>query len=110
MSVMQINIFSFFLTLVYRVCLLQSYLLTSPPTTQSHIQSFGSPGQLLKIATLTHKIYDSAGGKEGMFMPNEVFKNDSNDFISNIKETVDVTLATDYDRQLEAHNYSFTNQ
>ena len=44
------------------------------------------------------------------FMPNEVFKNDSNDFISNIKETVDVTLATDDDRQLEAHNKSFTNQ
>ena len=30
--------------------------------------------------------------------------------ISNIKETVDVTLATDDDRQLEAHNKSFTNQ
>ena len=43
-------------------------------------------------------------------MPNEVFKNDSNDFISNIKETVDVTLATDDDRQLEAHNKSFANQ
>ena len=39
-------------------------------------------------------------------MPNEVFKNDSNNFISNIKETVDVTLATDD----EAHNKSFTNQ
>jgi hypothetical protein len=37
-----------------------------------------------------------------MFMPN--------DFISNIKETVDVTLAADDDRQLEAHNKSFTNQ
>ena len=37
-------------------------------------------------------------------MPNEVLKNDSNDFKSNIKETVDVTLATDDDRQLEAHN------
>jgi hypothetical protein len=39
-----------------------------------------------------------------MFMPNEVFKNNSNDFIRNIKETVDVTLATDDDRQLEANN------
>ena len=43
-------------------------------------------------------------------MPNEVFKNNSNDFIRNIKETVDVTLATDDDRQLEAHDKSFTNQ
>jgi hypothetical protein len=32
-----------------------------------------------------------------------VFKNNSNNFISNIKETVD-------DRQLEAHNRSFTTQ
>ena len=40
-------------------------------------------------------------------MPNEVFKND---FISNIKETVDVTLATDDDKQLEGHKKSFTNQ
>jgi hypothetical protein len=37
-------------------------------------------------------------------MPNEVFKNNSNDFIRNIKGTVDVTLATDDDRQLEANN------
>ena len=43
-------------------------------------------------------------------MRNEVFKNESNDFISNIKETVDVTLATDDDKQLEAYNKSFTNQ
>ena len=43
-------------------------------------------------------------------MPNEVFKNDTNDFISNIKKTVDVTLAIDDDRQLEAHNRLFTNQ
>jgi YbbR domain-containing protein len=42
-----------------------------------------------------------------MFMPKEVFKNNSNNFISNIKETVDVTLATDDDRQLEAHIKSF---
>jgi hypothetical protein len=28
-------------------------------------------------------------------MPNEVLKNNSNDFNSNIKEIVDVTLATD---------------
>jgi hypothetical protein len=33
-----------------------------------------------------------------------MFRNNSKDFISNIKETVDVTLATDDDRQLEAHN------
>ena len=44
--------------------------------------------------------------KEGIFILDEVFKNDSNNFISNIKETVDVTLATDD----EAHNKSFTNQ
>jgi YbbR domain-containing protein len=43
-------------------------------------------------------------------MPNEVLKNDSNNFISNIKETVDVSLATDDERQLEADNKSFTNQ
>jgi hypothetical protein len=49
-------------------------------------------------------------GKEGILMSNEVFKDDSNDFISNIKETVYVTLATDNDRQLEAHNKSFINQ
>ena len=44
---------------------------------------------------------------------NELFKNDSNDFISNIKETIDVTLATDddrVDRHLEVHDKSFTNQ
>ena len=40
-------------------------------------------------------------------MPNEVFKNNSNDFISNVKETIDVTLATDDDKQLEAHNKDF---
>jgi hypothetical protein len=39
-----------------------------------------------------------------------MFRNNSKDFISNIKETVDVTLATDDDRQLEAHNKWFTNQ
>ena len=42
-------------------------------------------------------------------MPIEVFKKDSN-FICNIKENVDVTLATDDDKQFEAHNKSFTNQ
>ena len=42
--------------------------------------------------------------KEGMVMLNEVFK-----FVSNIKETADVTLATDDDKQLEAHKKSFTN-
>ena len=44
-----------------------------------------------------------------MVMPSEVFKDYSNDFISHIKETVDVTLATDDNKQHEAHNKSFTN-
>jgi hypothetical protein len=44
-------------------------------------------------------------GKEGRFMPNQVFKNDSNKFISNIKETVDVTLATDDDGPRIVQNY-----
>ena len=48
-------------------------------------------------------------GREGMVMPNEVFKNPSNDFTSNIKESVDVTFATDDDKQLEAHNKTVTN-
>jgi hypothetical protein len=43
-------------------------------------------------------------------MPNEVFKNNFIDFIINIKKTVDVTLETDDDRQLEAHDKSFKNQ
>ena len=43
-------------------------------------------------------------------MPNEVFKNDSNEVISNIKESVDVTFETDDDKQLEVHNKSLTNQ
>jgi hypothetical protein len=34
----------------------------------------------------------------------EVFKNDSNNSIRSIKETVDVTLENDDDRQLESHN------
>ena len=37
-------------------------------------------------------------------MPKEVFENDSKDFISNTKDNVDVTLATDDDKQLKAHN------
>ena len=44
-----------------------------------------------------------------MVMPNEVFKNQSNNFISNIKESVDITFATDDDKQLEAHNKTMTN-
>jgi hypothetical protein len=48
--------------------------------------------------------------KEGIVMPKEVFENNSKDFISNIKDTVDLTLATDEDEQLKAHNKSFTNQ
>ena len=43
-------------------------------------------------------------------MPNNVFKTNSNNFIRNIKEFVDVSFATDDDNQLEAHNKSFTNQ
>ena len=38
-------------------------------------------------------------------MPNQVFKNDSNKCISNIKETVDVTLATDDDGPRIVQNY-----
>ena len=49
-------------------------------------------------------------GKEGMVMPNEVFKNVSFIFISNIKESVDVTFATDEDKQLESHNKALRNQ
>ena len=37
-------------------------------------------------------------------------KNDSNNPISNIKDYIDVTVATDDNKQLEAHNKSFTNQ
>ena len=37
-------------------------------------------------------------------MPKEVFEKESKDFISAIKYTVDVTLATDDDKQLRAHN------
>ena len=36
-----------------------------------------------------------------------MFENDSNDFISNIKKTVDVTLVTNDDKQLESHNKDF---
>ena len=36
----------------------------------------------------------------------EVSENDSKDFISNIKDTSAVTLATDDDKQLKAHNKS----
>jgi hypothetical protein len=48
-------------------------------------------------------------GKEGIVMPREVFENDSKDFISDIKVSVDVTLATDDDKRLKAHNKEFTN-
>jgi hypothetical protein len=44
-----------------------------------------------------------------MVMPNEVLKTQSNDFISNIKESVDVTFAIVDDKQLEALNKSATN-
>ena len=43
-------------------------------------------------------------------MPSEVFKNQSNNFISNIKESDDVTFETDDDKQLEAYNKSVTNE
>ena len=49
-------------------------------------------------------------GKEGMVIPMKCVKNDSNDFISNIKESVDVTLATDDNKEVIAHIKSFTNQ
>ena len=43
-------------------------------------------------------------------MPKEVFENGSKDLISDIKDTVDVTLVTDDHKQLKAQNKSFTNQ
>ena len=43
-------------------------------------------------------------GKEGIVMPKDVFENNSKDFITITKDTVDVTLATDDDKQLTAHN------
>ena len=49
-------------------------------------------------------------GKELIVMPKEVFENDSKDFISNTKDTFDVTLATYGDKQLKTHNKSDTNQ
>ena len=43
-------------------------------------------------------------GKELIVLPKESFENDSKDFISNTKDTVDVTLATDDDKQLKTRN------
>ena len=40
----------------------------------------------------------------------EVFEKDFKKFISDIKDTVAVTLTTNDDKQLKAHNKSFTNQ
>ena len=37
-------------------------------------------------------------------MAKEVFENNYKDFICNTKDTVDVTMATDDDKQLKAHN------
>ena len=48
--------------------------------------------------------------KREWLCPIKCLKNDFNDFISNIKETVDVTLSTDDDKHLETHNKSYTNQ
>jgi hypothetical protein len=45
--------------------------------------------------------------KELTVMPKEVFENDSKDFINNTKDTADVTLATDDDKQLKEHNIIF---
>ena len=42
--------------------------------------------------------------KELIVMPKEVFENDSKHFISDIQDTVNVTLATNDDKQLKAHN------
>jgi hypothetical protein len=44
-----------------------------------------------------------------VFHHQEVFKNDAKDFMSNAKDTVDITLATDVDKQLKAQK-SFINQ
>ena len=59
----------------------------------------------MKCLKTTSKIHGWGNHrKEGMVMPNEVFKNDPNDFISYIKESVDVTFASDDHKQIEAHN------
>ena len=41
-------------------------------------------------------------GNELIFMPKELFENNSKDFISNTRDTVNVNLATDDDKQLKA--------
>ena len=43
-------------------------------------------------------------------MQHEVFKKDSGDFITNMKESVDVTFSNDDDKQLKAHNKSVRYQ
>ena len=53
--------------------------------------------------TPTSPLYGNYG-KELIVMPKEVFENDSKHVISNTKDIVDVTLATDDDKQLKAHN------
>ena len=42
-------------------------------------------------------------------MPKGVFENDPKDFISDIKDNVNVTLATDDEKQLKARNKLFIN-
>jgi hypothetical protein len=42
-------------------------------------------------------------------MPKEILENDSKDFITDAKDTVDITLATDDYKKLK-HKTSFKNQ
>ena len=48
--------------------------------------------------------------KKGLLCWMKCFKNDSKDFISNIKETVGVTLATDYNKRLKTNKKSLPYQ
>jgi hypothetical protein len=50
---------------IFRDKCLQSNLQHLPQPLRSHIQSFGTLGQLLKIPPLTPQIYDSAGSRWG---------------------------------------------
>jgi hypothetical protein len=50
---------------IFRHTYLQSHLQTSPPTPRSHIRSFGTEQQLLKIPPFSLRIYDSAVGRGG---------------------------------------------
>jgi hypothetical protein len=52
------------------------------------------------FTTFVTRIY----GKALIVMPKEVIENNSKDFISNAKDTFDVTLRTDKNTQLKANN------